>query len=371
MEIRKVTPADVRLGMLIPWDVHGDNGRLLARKGYLISSPSQIAALIERGIYQDDSIEADSKEPPSVLRKLNAAQLELQLLLSAIANANATRDTRRRLDEVVRLVVEAAELDADVAIACILHNQTAAYAVRHSVDTAVVAYLIARSLDVPAAMLRSICLAALTMNVGMFDQHERSHASRLPLSAADRAHIRQHPYASVALLRRAGVDDEHSLDCVLAHHENDDGSGYPAGRSGADIPLGAKLIALADRYCAQVSARVFRAPLRPNLALREILLQAGVTVDAQLGAGLIRELGIYPVGTCVQLSNGEIGIVARKGLSSTTPYVDSVVGPRGAPLDVYLRRKTGTLHTIRNVLAANPSPAPLRMELIWGRAASP
>lgn len=370
VEMRKICPADLRVGMSIPWDVYGDNGRLLARKGYLLSSETQIDALAERGFYEDDTVAPESQEPPSVLRKLNAAHLELPLLLSAISDGTAARDTRCRLEAVAGLVREAVELDADVAIACILHNQTPAYSVRHGIDTAVVTYLIGRTLQLPPAMLSSIVMAALTMNVGMYAQHERLHASRTPLSAEDAACIRQHPQAGVALLRQAGIDDEALLDCVLSHHENEDGSGYPEGRAGAAIPPGAKLVALADRYCARVSARVRRPPLLPNMALREILLQAGQTVDAQLSAGLIRELGIYPIGTCVQLSNGEIGIVARKGLSSTTPQVDSVVGPRGAPLDVYLHRKTGTLHTIREVLAANPSPAPLRMELIWGRAAS-
>src|SRR5471032_323694 len=355
--------------MLIPWNVYSTYGRLLARKGYAIASAGQIDALVERGVYQDDVDNETGKEPPSALRHLNAAQLELQGLLVAIAAAVAPADARRQLDEVARLVDEALDVSADVAVACILHNQSAAYPVRHSVDTAVVAQLVARALGWPPDAIRSMTLAALTMNVGMLAQHERLHDSRAALSAQDADYVRSHPEIGVALLRRAGIDDADWLDCVLSHHENVDGSGYPEGRGGDQIPAGARLIALADRYCASVSARPRLPPLLPNVALRGLLLEAGQKVDAQLAAALIRELGIYPAGSCVLLSNGETGIVARKGLNATTPYVDAVIGPRGAPLDVYLHRKTGTTHTIREVLAANPSPAPLRMEQIWGRAA--
>ena len=370
MEIRKVTRADLKVGMLIPWNVYGNDGRLLARKGYLIASADQIAALVERGQYQGEVDDGADKLPPSALRHLNAARLALQGLLVAIAAAVAPADTRRQLDDVARLIDEAVTLSADVAVACILHNRSASYPVRHSIDTAVVAQLVARALGWAPDAIRSVTLAALTMNVGMLAQHERLHDSRGELSAPDRDYVRSHPEIGVALLRRAGIDDADWLDFVLSHHENVDGSGYPEGRSGAQIPDGARLLALADRYCASVSARTRKPPLLPNVALRELLLQSGQQVDAQQAAALIRELGIYPVGSCVLLSNGETGIVARKGLSATTPYVDAVVGPRGAPLDVYLHRKTGALHAIREVLAVNPSPVPLRMEQIWGRAAS-
>ena len=369
MEIRKVTRADLKVGMLIPWNVYGNDGRLLARKGYLIASADQIAALVERGQYQGEVDDGADKLPPSALRHLNAARLALQGLLVAIAAAVAPADTRRQLDDVARLIDEAVTLSADVAVACILHNRSASYPVRHSIDTAVVAQLVARALGWAPDAIRSVTLAALTMNVGMLAQHERLHDSRGELSAPDRDYVRSHPEIGVALLRRAGIDDADWLDCVLSHHENIDGSGYPEGRSGDQIPAGARLIALADRYCARVSARQRKPPLPPNVALRELLLQSGQTVDAQQTAVLIRELGIYPVGSCVLLSNGETAIVARKGLSATTPYVDAIIGPRGAPLDVYLHRKTGSMHTIREVLAANPSPVPLRMELIWGHAA--
>jgi hypothetical protein len=76
----------------------------------------------------------------------------------------------------------------------------------------------------------------------------------------------------------------------------------------------------------------------------------------------------------VKLVNGEIGVVARRGLNSTTPHVESIIGPRGAPLDVYLQRDTrGELNGIKAVLSleeVGALTAPLRMERVWGRVAS-
>ena len=64
-------------------------------------------------------------------------------------------------------------------------------------------------------------------------------------------------------MRCAGVSDEQWLACVLQHHETDDGSGYPEGRSNGEVALNAKLIGLADRYCACVSARNYRRSMAP------------------------------------------------------------------------------------------------------------
>ena len=377
MKIRKVTAADLKLGMLIPWNVYGDNGALLVRKGHMIASANQIDYLVERGSFEDHSGHGDAaREPDSALRKLNAASLELQSLLQAVALRAAPPDLRRRLEEVALLVTQAVAVNADVATAAILHNQSAApYPVRHSVDTAVIVQLLARARQLTPEETASLTLAALTMNVGMLGEHQRLQDGRAELGAADRAVVLAHPEAGVQLLRQAGISDQAWLDCVLHHHENEDGSGYPLHKCGAQIPPLARLLALADRYCARVAARAYRKTMAPNAALRDLLLESNVTVDGTLAALLIRELGIYPIGTYVRLINGEIGVVSRRGLQSTTPHVESVIGPRGAPLDVFLQRDTrAELHGIREVLtnaqlAALQAP-PLRMEQIWGRDAA-
>ncbi|WP_373989623.1 hypothetical protein [Duganella sp. BuS-21] len=77
----------------------------------------------------------------------------------------------------------------------------------------------------------------------------------------------------------------------------------------------------------------YRPTLTAHGALRDMLLEARTTLDTNLVSLVIRELGIYPIGTYVRMLNGEVGVVTRRGLQSTTPHVESVIGPRGAALD--------------------------------------
>ncbi len=369
MTKRRLTRSDVRVGETLAWDVFGENGALLVRKGFLPSSDVQVDSLAARGFIDDQVLAAGmaAAEPPSVLRLLNHAVAELGPLLHRIAAGGGS--VQAELEQVALLVAQAVAINPEIAAACILHNQrVAAYAVRHCIDTAVVAQILARAVKRPEAETLSMTLAALTMNVAMLRLQD-AHAG---LSGEEMALVRAHPERGAALLRQAGVTDPIWLDCVLSHHENEDGSGYPRALVGDAIALPAKLIALADRYCARVSDRPFRKPMLPNAALRDILLDARHALDAQLGAVLIRELGVYPVGTFVRLLNGEVGVVSRKGLNSTTPYVQSFIGPRGAPLDVFLLRDTRSdLSAIRDVLGAGQVETRIRMEQVWGRAALP
>jgi hypothetical protein len=158
---------------------------------------------------------------------------------------------------------------------------------------------------------------------------------------------------------------------VLHHRENEDGSGYPYGRISVVIPENAKIITIADRYCARVSARSYRKPMLPNAALRDILLSEKDKVDSQLTACFIKELGVYPNGTYVRLENGEIGIVTGKGKTTTAPIMHSLIGPRGAPLSFPIRRDTSKeLHSIRDVLHPDQAAVRVSMQQLWGLEAA-
>ena len=371
--MRNITLCELEVGQPLPWDVYGEGGGLLARKGYLITNDNQIDNLIKRGmvVREPERDAADYVEPPSVLRMLNGANRCLEAILTEIA-AGRARQAQARLEEVAQTVAESVKLCSEVALACILHNQQAGpYSVRHSIDTAIVSILAARALKKTPEEVKTITLAALTMNVGMLQEQERMQAMHEPLSITDVRFIRSHPEASVALLRAAGISDEAWLECVLSHHENENGSGYPNHKQADDIPGLAKIISLADRYCARVSARSYRKPMLPNAALRDILLEGKSTIDAQLAAVFIRELGVYPVGTYVRLLNGEIGVVTRKGVSSTTPIVDALVGPRGAPLENPIRRDTKEERlAIREVLCGAQADVMFNLDRLWGRVAA-
>lgn len=376
MTQRRINMSDIVEGEALPWDVCDYNGTLLLKKGYIVQRHSQIEALVERGLFAEESSgpshgpgnPTPEQEQPSVLRLINLANKRLERLLFGLHHEPAFAE---KILEVAKVLGYAIDLSPDVAVACVLLNQQAStYPIRHCIDSAVISTLIARSTKIAPEEIAALAAAALTMNVGMITYHTQLQNKQGTLSDKETELIHQHPQAGVKLLESAGVRDPDWLAYVLYHHENEDGSGYLSGLAGKDIPQNAKIISLADRYCARISARDYRKQVLPNTALRDIFLDGGKGINPMLAALFIKELGIYPPGTLVRLINGEIGVVSKKGETATTPIVHALVGPRGVPLSLPIRRETAKeSFAIQETLHENQANIRFSMHQIWGDVA--
>ncbi|MEO6697394.1 MAG: HD domain-containing phosphohydrolase [Gammaproteobacteria bacterium] len=187
-----------------------------------------------------------------------------------------------------------------------------------------------------------------------------------PLTGEQKEAVRLHPLQSVELLTEAGVKDQEWIKAVLHHHEKLDGSGYLGALRGDDIPLSVRIISLADRYSAMISPRDYRQQMLARDALRDICLQRGAEVDAELAQLFIKELGVYPPGAFVHLQNGEIAIVIKRGAAGNCPTVQSIIGPRGAPLLAPVRRDTSTeTYAIREMVTRD-KVVNIDMHRLWG-----
>jgi HD-GYP domain-containing protein (c-di-GMP phosphodiesterase class II) len=215
----------------------------------------------------------------------------------------------------------------------------------------------------------TIAGAALTMNVGML-RHADRFQSIDALSPEDRALVKRHPAESASMLRSAGISDRAWLDYVLLHHEAEDGSGYPEGLQGDAIPLNAKLIGLADRYCASVSARNYRRSLPPNQALRALCIDNEAPVDLTLARHFIESLGQFPPGALVRLQNGECGVVARHepdGSLAILALRDSAGAPLVPPAS---RNSVGEGCAVEESLTELQLGMHFAMKSVWGDAAA-
>ena len=93
--------------------------------------------------------------------------------------------------------------------------------------------------------------------------------------------MRRHPVAGARMLETLGAPPT-ILPVVLHHHERWDGSGYPTGRQGDEIPLEARVLCIADSFDAMTSTRPYRAPRRPDEAMAELERCAGTQFDPEL-----------------------------------------------------------------------------------------
>jgi putative nucleotidyltransferase with HDIG domain len=154
---------------------------------------------------------------------------------------------------------------------------------RHSRRVADLSYALAEAVGIHGKELRTLRIAALLHDMGKIDDRffHIVH-SRKPLTRQQRGEIKSHPHESAFIL--APLESEHPgiQQIVSSHHECWDGSGYPRGLEEVEIPLGARIIALADAFDAMTQPRKYRDALPMQTALAELRKGSGSQFDPAL-----------------------------------------------------------------------------------------
>jgi putative nucleotidyltransferase with HDIG domain len=125
---------------------------------------------------------------------------------------------------------------------------------------------------------RYVSWAALLHDVGKIAIRDDVLCKPGPLTPEEWESMRQHPLAGHGILSSVDFLSPAS-EIVLSHHERFDGTGYPRGLAGEEIPLGARIFSIADSFDAMTSDRPYRAAMPPEEALAEILRNSGTQFD--------------------------------------------------------------------------------------------
>jgi len=148
----------------------------------------------------------------------------------------------------------------------------------HSRSVAALSVEIGRALDLAPPQLAVLALAAAVHDIGKIGLAREILMKPGPLDARERAAVERHPVDGERLLE-PHVDSVEVLAIVRSHHERWDGSGYPDRLVAEQIPLGARIVAVADAFTAMVESRPYRDAKSVDLARSELLEQAGRQFD--------------------------------------------------------------------------------------------
>jgi HD-GYP domain-containing protein (c-di-GMP phosphodiesterase class II) len=369
MPRRLIHPDELQIGQPLPCDAYDGRGTLLLRQGQVITSASQIERLKKQALLADSAVESVPVEPvhASPLQLILTARQQLHALFFTLPPTGFSAELLR----IGGMVRRACKANADVALASILMRQEGPYASRHAVNVAVASYLTGVAMELSVAELTATVAAALTMNIGMLELQQQLHVWSGRLTDEQRVAVNSHCERGVALLQGCGVTGPLWLNIVRDHHERPDGGGYPAHKAREAIDLSTQIVSLADVYCARVSSRAHRPAMSPNVALRWLFLNEGMTADERLAALFIKTLGIYPPGTGVRLHNGSIGVVTHRGSTDHSPRVASITTQDGLRISVPIRRRGGVpAHAVSEVVDLRALQLTVSMEALWGSDAA-
>jgi len=218
-------------------------------------------------------------------------------------NSAAAQEVVHRLMETV--------LSQPEALAGLIHMRefdTNLYA--HAINVCIFALMLGAMQDLDKTVLACLGVGALLHDVGQV--HLPRNLVRKPGSytAQERRLMQAHPHLGATLLSQAPHMPEDACRIVAEHHERLDGSGYPQGLGGAALSPLSQIVAIADVYETMLGIREGRPPLLPAQAIKELYQQGRAQqLDLHLVEKMVRCLGIYPVGSLIELNTGERGIV--------------------------------------------------------------
>lgn len=325
----------LKVGETLPADIYAANGLLLLRKGHYVLNEKQRERLVALGMTHPASalppVESDLARISgefSPFEEIQYAARHLDYLLGAGLSA---RGFEQRVRALANRLIAFTEKAPDGMLASLLLVPLAKYSSAHSIHVGIILAVLTRRLELEHAARNSLISAALTMNLSIASLMDELHHQSSPLSQEQRNLIEGHPLLSSAMLRELGIADELWHLLVQTHHEKWDGKGYPYRLDKENIESLSHLLHLADVTAAKLVPRTYRSAMKPNTALAQIFMEANALFDYRFTSLLVKELGIYPPGSFVQLANQEMGVVLSRRERADEPCVAVLRRNDGAP----------------------------------------
>ena len=206
------------------------------------------------------------------------------------------------------------------------------YTAQHSINVSVMALTFARHLGLPRAEMEMIGIGALLHDIGKLKTPLEVLNKPGKLTDDEFSMMKAHPVHGRELIEKRYGLSHHIADMAYSHHERVAGGGYPRGLNGNEISTWSKIVAIVDVYDAITSDRCYHKGMPPTEALTKMYGWRLKDFDGELLEQFIQCVGIYPVGSLVELTTGEVGIVISVNPASRLrPKVDLLLDAKKNP----------------------------------------
>lgn len=264
---------------------------------------------IQRNIYRDiQPIKKEVKRARQLHQKVYGAVIEVldQLERNQI-ESTSLGETKRAASEMVDSILR--NPDAFTWLSRVQEKDEYTYS--HAVRSSVWAILFGRHIGLPKRDLDALAFGVLLKDVGkvMLDDEL---LTKLEHSPEEEQRYRSFVELGVEILNKTAGVEPRVINIVKTHCERLNGSGFPQGLRGDKIPLLGKIAGIVTFYDHVTNPRGSRHPLAPSKAVARLYELRNIQFQEELVVEFIRAIGLYPTGTLVELSTGEVGVVVEQ-----------------------------------------------------------
>ena len=218
----------------------------------------------------------------------------------------------------IKGVVEQASADKDMLINSASIESMDDYLLAHSVGVAIYSVVMGLGLGYKEDELTLLGMGALLHDIGMTKVPADLIDRGGPLNAAEYDEVKRHTLYGTMMVKDGTALSKQVKKVISRHHERYDGSGYPQRLEGAEIDEYSQIVGLADTFEAMTSPRSYREKMTVYHAMRETLSVSPKAFNPTLTRALLEKMALYPVGSLVELSSGQMAIVV--GTNDKVPF---------------------------------------------------
>lgn len=237
----------------------------------------------------------------------------------------------REIQDLIEKIIQLIEDHQEDVIQYILYGKHGeSDEAENALNATILSILIGHHCNLVPHKVHQLAASALLRDCGMLRVSKSIREKKGKLEADELQQIKTHPVHSFRIItREIGFGEDVGIP-AMQHQERWDGKGYPKNLKGNEISLHARIISVADAFEAMVSDRPHRRAMTGNLAMKAILSDNGRRFDPEILKIVIRTLGIYPIGSIVQLSNAAIGrVVQHHPDAPVKPQIKVMIDEKG------------------------------------------
>ncbi|NLL68549.1 MAG: HD-GYP domain-containing protein [Clostridiaceae bacterium] len=207
------------------------------------------------------------------------------------------------------------------------------YTFSHSVNVCIMSLITGIVMGIKGEALKELGVGALLHDIGkvMIDDEILQKPTNLTINEFDE--VKKHTVYGYEILKNSKDVSSTAQIIALSHHERKDGSGYPYNLKNNDIPVPARIVAIADVYDALTTNRIYRKKMLPHEVVDYMCSLSNKHFDKIALDAFISHIANYPVGTAVVLNSGEKGLVAKYNKNfPNRPVIRVVIDENGKML---------------------------------------
>jgi HD-GYP domain-containing protein (c-di-GMP phosphodiesterase class II) len=272
------------------------------------TSDTSLASELAQRTLTDYSI---STELSSELRVGTLAYFSIQQEFTRISKAIKSGSPMQieRIDPLLKALVDSIIRNPAAGVWLARLKSKSSYAHRHCISCAILCAVMGRQLGFDTESMHRLSLAGLLMDSGKLLLADSLLRKTQSLSPAEQQETQRHTELGLEAVASADLPEE-VLQVIRYHHERFDGSGYPDGLSGTQIPLFARIAAIVDCYDAMTSPRYYATPIVHSEAIMKLAGWRKTLFQKELVDTFIQAIGLYPPGSLVELTSGEVAVVS-------------------------------------------------------------